>query len=259
MCGSSTASSIKGHRDPVQIDESGFAAFVEHLFTPDEMENEQFMAKSLNVFGIERPARESGWIAQSLVKGYQLAKAGYQWEQPVAGGGTERITKARGEQWRLVMTWGGFETVSRVFTGNQTNAAAFGKLLDKCDLPPMKPIPGPKIKSSSLERWLNYKPLNRGDAVLDYLGLTHKGVLEAATNWFVHGRDLKNWSETVELARAIRHATAHGSLSASKVHEWRTTKTCSKLSETLWQLVNRIFNRLSDSIRYPKKNQNEYD
>jgi hypothetical protein len=112
----------------------------------------------------------------------------------------------------------------------------------------MKTIQGANIKRKSLERWLEYEPSKGKEAVLGYLGLEYKGVLQAAKKWFVEGKDVETWIQAVELARAIRHATVHGALSANKVNEWGVTDVCLKLSEVLWQIINSIFDQISDSM-----------
>ena len=146
------------------------------------------------------------------------------------------------------MVWGGFETVVRALTGNKTDSKAIEGLLNKCGLPVMKTIQGANIKRKSLERWLEYKPSKGNEAVLGYLGLNHKGVLQAAKKWFIDGKDVESWIQAVELARAIRHATVHGASSANKVNEWGVTDVCLKLSEVLWQIINSVFDQISDSM-----------
>jgi len=227
---------------------SGFARFAENVLTDDDAQNDQILCQSLKGLGLKCSAEETQWVGQSLSKGYNLAKAGRFWDSPVAGEGSAKITAIRGEQWKLVMVWGGFETVVRALTGNKTDSKAIEGLLNKCGLPVMKTIQGANIKRKSLERWLEYEPSKGKEAVLGYLGLEYKGVLQAAKKWFVEGKDVETWIQAVELARAIRHATVHGALSANKVNEWGVTDVCLKLSEVLWQIINSIFDQISDSM-----------
>ncbi|MEH1832888.1 MAG: hypothetical protein V7L29_12595 [Nostoc sp.] len=48
---------------------------------------------------------------------------------------------------------------------------------------------------------------------------------------------VSNWVEAVRLAKALRNATAHGALSASKVKDWGLQKPLLALSDNLAEIV----------------------
>ncbi|MDF5736093.1 MULTISPECIES: hypothetical protein [unclassified Nostoc] len=185
-------------------------------------------------------------IIQALSKGFYLIKSGLEWEEPAIGHNCEDkpndTHKARGIQWQLVMTWGGFETIIKTLLLTKGNGGLNTKSIKdftvQCDLANnYNPLNPPKSTRVNLERWLNKDPSIEGTSALtDFLSLG-KGDQEIIEHWIVKSQPVSNWVEAVRLAKALRNATAHGAFSATKVKEWGLQKPLLTLSDNLAEIV----------------------
>lgn len=185
-------------------------------------------------------------VIQALSKGFYLIKSGLEWQEPSIGHNSDDkpndTHKARGIQWRLVMTWGGFETITKTLLLKKSRGGLETKDIKyftvQCDLPnnynPLNPLNSTRV---NLERWLNKNPSIEGKSALaNFLSLS-KGDQEIIEHWIVKSHPISNWVEAVRLAKALRNATAHGALSATKVKEWGLQKPLLTLSDNLAEVV----------------------
>jgi hypothetical protein len=184
-------------------------------------------------------------VVQSLSRGFYLTKSAVQWHEPTIGrnldGKPNNTQKARGVQWRLVMAYGGFETTTKTLLKMGRGGLSPGALRDftnKCSLPTYTPLPSPKVARVNLDKWLNKPPATPTGqtALIDFLSLEH-GDAQIVEAWMVQAAKVSSWTDAVRLAKALRNATAHGALSATKVKQWGLENAIFTLSDNLGELV----------------------
>jgi hypothetical protein len=106
-------------------------------------------------------------------------------------------------------------------------------------LPAFAPVCPPKRKLKSLEIWLDQGTRVNRQEILEFLGMKN-GDANIMDSWLVHGRRTETWEESMKLAKAIRNASAHGALSATKVREWGLRPACGQLLADLATVVTAI-------------------
>ncbi len=191
-------------------------------------------------------------VIVSLSKGTQLVKAAVAWEHASAGPtatlSQKLMSRARGEQWRLVMAHGGLETVIKALLclchrtkgPNAEETAAFA---ERCTpLPTYAPLAAPNPHRADLARWLETGAPNGEHPIIDFLKM--QAGDSAFKCWAVKGQSVDSWQAAIELAKALRHATAHGALSANKVCKWGLQDACETLSINLGEITARALSRL---------------
>ncbi len=189
----------------------------------------------------------------ALSKGKHLVEAALAWEQPRAGpsgtAASDRTNRARGEQWRLVMAYGGFETVLESLIPDQCGSfdGRVRRITDCCALPPYDPLPSPSRQRAELNRWLGVEEPDDEHPIVLFLKLQN-GALHSFSRWVVEGHTIDVWSQAVQLAKALRHATAHGALSASKVNQWGLQAAFRILTDNLGTIVTAAIHRLAEPM-----------
>ncbi len=178
-------------------------------------------------------------VVYTLYRGVPLLLAALGWEEPRAGGtaGKPSPTDAvRGEQWRLVMGFGGFEAVVRAVLAHADAGALtaqhFEALTAACALRPYEPLRPPALREPERDRWFQTGLGAREDLVRRLLGLTVADA-EAVGRWLGEQHPVSSWPAALQLAQALRNATVHGALSASKVKEWKLRPAVQTLTDNL--------------------------
>jgi hypothetical protein len=182
-------------------------------------------------------------VIQALSRGFYLTQSAMQWQEPAAGcNATDKpnaTDKARGAQWRLVMAYGGFETTIKTLLKppvKHLTPDLIKVFTDKCDLPAYRLLTPPDQKQENLEKWLK-RPSRQGKSALaDFLSLDG-GDQKIIESWIVKSTPISSWVEAARLAKAVRNATAHGALSATKVRQWGLENTLLTLSDNLGEIV----------------------
>lgn len=177
-----------------------------------------------------------------LSRGFYLMKSALEWQEPAAGhNSTEKPNdthKARGIQWRLVMAYSGFETVTNTLLINEKYLTpnTIKDFTEKCSLPDYCLLNSPAATRGNLEKWLNKPSLEKKSALADFLSLENgdKTIIE---EWIVKSTPVSTWVDAVRLTKAIRNATAHGALSPTKVNQWGLQKPLLTLSDNLGEIV----------------------
>lgn len=182
-------------------------------------------------------------VIQSLSKGYYLIKSGLEWHEPVIGHTSiDKLNdthKARGLQWQLVMVWGGFETIIKTLLKPGTRSLKPEQIkifIDKCGLPNYNLLTSPDSTRVKLEKWLEITSSDKNSSLADFLTLEN-GDRKIIEKWIVQSNSISTWVDAARLAKALRNATAHGALSASKVKQWGLQKPLLTLSENLGEIV----------------------
>jgi hypothetical protein len=195
-------------------------------------------------------------VIVALSKGTRLVKAALAWEEAVAGpelkGSLAKISQARGEQWRLVMCFGGLETVVEAllsphpyFPTYYDGAKHFS---DRCGLPAYAPLSAPIPRKGDFTQWLPKEAISDVHPVISFLGL-NKHDAKTFRSWAVEGQPIDSWPTALQLAKVLRNATAHGALSASKVHQWNLREAFATLSNNLGEITVGALCRLIEEAR----------
>jgi hypothetical protein len=177
-----------------------------------------------------------------------LVQAALCWEEPTVGGTTEKRSdtdRRRGDQWRLVLAFSGFETLAKALLSQKGRGGigveAFRNLLVGCTLPEYVPLDVPEHRESLLEEWFNTEAQ---DELLDFLGLDF-GDAKITATWLIKREAMTTWVDGLCLAKALRNATVHGALSASKVVQWKLTRPIRRLVDDLGLVVGSVLDRLT--------------
>ncbi|MEB3179660.1 MAG: hypothetical protein VKL59_11590 [Nostocaceae cyanobacterium] len=183
-------------------------------------------------------------VIQALSKGYNLLKSGIEWHEPVIGHQSidklNNTHKARGVQWKLVMVWGGFETITKIILPKPNKKNNFKVIIqnfiDELELPMYVELTAPDSTRANLEKWLAKPNCGKSTALSYFLSLQNTDQ-EIIDHWIIQSQPISTWGEAVRLAKAMRNATAHGALSASKVKQWGMQKSLLTLSDNLGEIV----------------------
>lgn len=175
-------------------------------------------------------------VIKAVSRGVALMQAATGWEEPAIGKNKSRkpLDKLRGHQWRLVITYIGFEITHKALMNHQRRSTDMNKIkefVQKCHLPEYIPLNAPD-KKSSLEKWRNQEE----GKLAEFLGVS-RGDRKIIENWIVKSQPIDSWENAVKLAKAIRNASAHGFLTATKVNELRLKPGLRKLTNDLASIV----------------------
>lgn len=161
-------------------------------------------------------------VLGSLARGEALVAAATAWNEPHIGGNKQtKADRARGDQWRLVMAYGGLETLIKTllcFTGRGLGPAEFRSFVLRAAPPSVN---SPKVRRGrrELEDWLNRPGNGASNPIIEFLGL-ERGDAAIIERWLITGDDITTWEDELRLAKALRNATAHGALTPSRAVKW---------------------------------------
>jgi hypothetical protein len=190
-------------------------------------------------------------VIVALSKGTALVKAALAWEEASAGPEATRsrslTSRARGEQWRLVMAYGALETVFEALLSPHPRFPSYYQgakhFSDLCALPGYAPLDAPSQDRGKLAQWLKTEVASDEHPMVCFLGLKN-GDAGIFRDWVIEGRSVDSWPAALLLAKALRNATAHGALSATKVHEWGLRDALDTLCINLGELTAGALRRL---------------
>lgn len=175
-------------------------------------------------------------VIKAISRGVALLESAHGWKNPAIGQNPSRTKsdKMRGFQWRLVIAYSGFEIAFKGLVNCQTrkiNPKISDDFIQSCSLPKYDLLDSPERKPG-IEKWLNKE---EGE-LANFLGVT-SGDRKIIENWIVKSQSIKSWEQSVKLAKAIRNASAHGYLSATKVKELGLKPGLCKLTDDLAVIV----------------------
>ncbi|MBD2043342.1 hypothetical protein [Microcoleus sp. FACHB-672] len=175
-------------------------------------------------------------VVKAVQRGVALVQAAIEWQEPSIGKNKPRklSEKLRGHQWRLVITYSGFEITVKALMNHQQRGIdikVIEKFLRKCDIPEYKHLSEPR-KTSSIKKWLS----KEDGKLAEFLGISN-GDRRIIEKWIVESQPINSWDEAIKLAKAIRNASAHGFLTATKVEEWKLKPALCKLTHDLASIV----------------------
>ncbi len=184
-------------------------------------------------------------LLSAMARGDALIKGAAQLTVSRRKGSPKNARYHRLLQWRLVMGYAGFEVFAkaclRKSEKNGLHAHDFERLVASCKFPALR-IEQPVLNAETC-RWLTRE--GRGDPI-DVLGdflrlrVNHKDFLH---DWF-KGRAIVRHLDALELAKVLRHATAHGVLSPAKCHGLGLTKSLKMLPRVIDEVRVAVINRI---------------
>jgi hypothetical protein len=222
---------------------------------PLELENCTAIHERLLRFSDKHPnePKHVKAVLMTLAKGKHLVEAAIRWENPIVGpeqaDKPTRTDQARGEQWQLVMAYAGWETVREALVPIAHKFTNWTERIDYylrlCEPPGCPLIPPPNRERAALEEWLECDDDPSGKHQLLVFLCLENGDAKTIRDWMVNGQGIDSWPALIQLAKALRNATAHGALSASKVNDWGLRKTFRTLSMSLGEITAGAFRRLA--------------
>jgi hypothetical protein len=191
----------------------------------------------------------------ALYRGVPLVQSAVLWQEPIVGNRSSRPTKTdrvRGFQWRLVIAYAGFEIAVKklVDTAGSVNVRLnnFANLVSKTaqlSCPPNL-IP-PSLTAHQRNSWLGHNSTAEGTCPTQFLET--RGADEAAIErLLIHHQAIKDWSQLIQLSKALRNATVHGTLSATRARQWKLSEILQHLAKNLAILLAHGLNLISYHI-----------
>lgn len=191
-------------------------------------------------------------VIANLARGQALVAAAVEWHEPTISRNTRpsAADRARGHQWRLVMAYGGLETITKTLLA----AAGRGGLTPDdfttfaaAAMPPAPSCPRLPRRRRELEDWLQRPANGATNPVIEFLGL-ERGDAAIIETWLVTGDDIHSWSDELRLAKALRNATAHGALTGSRACKWGIEHAFDELALDIGRLVTAALRRLQEPL-----------
>ena len=173
------------------------------------------------------------------------------WEDPIAGGNSQAPTdtdRARGGQWRLTILYAGVELLVRGVINLESGyvrSDILRGMIAHLSLPPCPLIASPKMTAKLDERWMAIAGEGEDPPLFQFLKLNDTGI-RLFRGWLVEKQPITNWVDLFQLSQTLRHLTAHGALSASKVIQMKLDTTLDHLIDGLACVVEAILMRLME-------------
>ena len=193
------------------VNKSGYSAAVGKLseLSHDEMVS-GFQRLDPEKIGTTEDARK--WVSK-LFRGITLIKHAMEWDEPSVGR-AGKSAAIRGQQWRLVMAYSGYEQIDNaVFAKNKKARTNFlsGLSLENR-------LPGPVLSQRALDRIEERE--SAADELCDFLGVNEKKQ-KRFIQWLLGevADDECNNERSLFIIAQLRHLVAHGALSADRANK----------------------------------------
>lgn len=176
----------------------------------------------------------------SVIRGHKLIQQASMWEDPAIGG--EATGSVRGRQWRLVMAFSGLERLVKSLRGTKggVDRSLLECVCEILELPEFGEIGSPSLEKGSVTKWLESE--EGPDEIIAFLGIEN-GDHSCFDSWFLQSKPVDDWVDGLLLAKAFRNATAHGSLSPTKVSDWGLASAFDKLLEVILAVDKALFDK----------------
>ena len=192
-----------------------------------------------------------------LQRGIALIDNAYRGEASLLGAPDEKdypgLRDLRALQWRLVMAVAGLEqmlhTMSSVAGRRNFYCKAISEVLRRPSFAERDgdPIPNPRLREKDLnsevwgQRWAF-------DSLADFMNANGQWSEEIFVPWLRDRKRIDTWRDALFVAYALRCATAHGALSASKVRQWELENAMKALIVVVPEFVTAI---VSSAVHLP--------
>jgi hypothetical protein len=166
--------------------------------------------------------------------------------------------KARMAQWRLVMAFSGFETLSKGLIlprGREWKNPRFGEYIRRMDIAmsngkatTLQPLSAPALDNQTRKRFFEDIHLQPGGAFARLLNLNEHDI-QLMGNWISGKTHLESWDERLRLAKASRNCTVHGALSATKTADFGFVPAFKEMTTNIATFAESVFKHLTNQTR----------
>jgi hypothetical protein len=165
-------------------------------------------------------------ILQGISRGQALLEQSCAWSKPSAGRAS-KLSELRGQQWRLVMAYAGFEIILKSLYGrDHPGIEEFRRLEVSIEaVENLEPIAAPQLTKSIKEKWI------ADEKLLKFLSFRNHD-LKLFKRWMIDGAAVETPAEQLALAKALRNGTAHAALSANKCLQLKLGDTLEKFPQS---------------------------
>ncbi|MEZ6051277.1 MAG: hypothetical protein R3C02_07820 [Planctomycetaceae bacterium] len=184
----------------------------------------------------------------SLARGKELLKTALEWDEPSVGRPGSETSQLRGLQWRSVIAWSGLEQILKHVT-NSTGQNDIEQLLIHLVLPEYDDLLPPDEKLSRLRRWRDKDDGDDATGINGFLQAESKATKRALRSWLISGEPVQSWPQAMTLAKVLRHVSAHGALSATKIREWGLAPVLQRLVPDMGLVGAALFERMVQECR----------
>jgi len=225
-----------------------FANVRGHLTRSDAEAESQFHARmvaSVRFAGrtVDDP-RDARRIFTALSRGKELLSSALAWDRPLVGKSTSRTSCDRGLQWRSVIAWSGLEQILRELIPSMRRSD-LERLVAALDLPAYPPLAAPRAELASLKTWREGDTGDDDDGINGFLQAESQETRRTLRSWLIAGRPQETWTDAMVLTKVLRHVTAHGALSASKVKQWGLVPVYGRLVPEMGAVAAAVFRRMA--------------
>lgn len=191
-------------------------------------------------------------MTANLARGQALVAAALDWQEPVIQRNARPTAsdRARGLQWRLVMAYGGLETIVKSLLAANGRGGLSPEKFSAFAVAAVAPAPScPRLsrRRRELEDWLLRPASGTENPVIEFLGL-ERGDAEIVERWLVSCDQLISWEEQLRLTKALRNATAHGALTSSRASKWGIVQALDTLTLDIGRLTTAALRRLLEPV-----------
>jgi hypothetical protein len=167
--------------------------------------------------------RDAPRLVLAIDRSKALIESALSWEDAAVGAKGTPTDRDRGAQWRLAIAWCGLEVMIAGIM-NDMRISAIEKFLAGCNMDKMAPLEAPKVRKT-LKEWR----ASEHRSTVAFLDARSSGK-DIFDRWLEKGQRITTRVDAMALAQALRHATAHGALSATKLKEWGMRDTFHRLT-----------------------------
>jgi hypothetical protein len=193
----------------------------------------------------EHTTESTNGVIIAFAKGKELIETALKWEDAIVGGRGTDTDRHRGAQWRLVIAWSGLENVIKAACNSKkTYRRHVEQFLQPCELSAYQPLNPPSRRRANLEHWIVRAQGGQSSEIHRFLGLTGEDVVQVIQAWLVAGAPVGSWLDAMVLAKAFRHVSAHGALSATKIGQWGLRRAFDRLIVEIGLVAASAFRRI---------------
>jgi hypothetical protein len=197
----------------------------------------RFTGKTIN------DAHEAHQLHSCLVRGKELLSTALEWDGPSVGRSGSDTALLRGLQWRAVIAWSGLEQILKKLC-NLKDRNDLARVIALLPLPKCSSLSPPCESLRRLDRWRQKDTGDDNSGINGFLQSESKESKEIFRKWLISGQPVETWNEVLSLAKVLRHATAHGALSATKVREWGLAELLLRLVPEVGVVAAAVFERM---------------
>jgi hypothetical protein len=107
----------------------------------------------------------------------------------------------------------------------------------------------PNRNLAKLRRWREKDDGTDESGINWFLQAESRATKHILRSWLIAGDHVRTWTDALILAKVLRHVSAHGALSGSKIREWGLAPTLTQLVPEMGVVAARLFDRMVEECR----------